>query len=124
MLPELPRKLFAEALGTALLLAVVIGSGIMAERLAGGNVAVVLRCDGAMLHLAVQDDGPGIAASEHARVFERFYRGLGHAANGSGLGLAIVRQAVLRMGGQVHVGAGLGGRGVGFFISIPKAPSS
>jgi glycerol uptake facilitator-like aquaporin len=34
--------LFAEALGTALLLAVVIGSGIMAERLAGGNVAVAL----------------------------------------------------------------------------------
>ena len=35
---DLPRKLLAEALGTALLLAVVIGSGIMAERLAGGNV--------------------------------------------------------------------------------------
>jgi signal transduction histidine kinase len=90
----------------------------------GGNVAVVLRCEGPMLHLAVQDDGPGIAASEHARVFERFYRGLGHAANGSGLGLAIVRQAVLRMGGQVHVGEGLGGRGVGFFISIPNASGS
>ena len=38
----LPRKLLAEALGTALLLAVVIGSGIMAERLAGGNVAIAL----------------------------------------------------------------------------------
>ena len=38
----LPRKLFAEALGTALLLAVVIGSGIMAERLAGGNAAIAL----------------------------------------------------------------------------------
>ena len=37
-----PQKLGAEALGTALLLAVVIGSGIMAERLAGGNVAVAL----------------------------------------------------------------------------------
>jgi glycerol uptake facilitator-like aquaporin len=36
------QKLFAEALGTALLLAVVIGSGIMAERLAGGNAAVAL----------------------------------------------------------------------------------
>ena len=36
------RHLFAEALGTALLLAVVIGSGIMAERLAGGNAAVAL----------------------------------------------------------------------------------
>jgi glycerol uptake facilitator-like aquaporin len=37
-----PRKLLAEALGTALLLAVVIGSGIMAERLSGGNVAIAL----------------------------------------------------------------------------------
>ena len=36
------QKLFAEALGTALLLAIVIGSGIMGERLAGGNVAVAL----------------------------------------------------------------------------------
>jgi glycerol uptake facilitator-like aquaporin len=39
---ELSRKLLAEALGTALLLAVVIGSGIMAERLSGGNTAVAL----------------------------------------------------------------------------------
>ncbi|KQV53001.1 glycerol uptake facilitator [Pelomonas sp. Root1217] len=39
---SLPRRLLAEALGTALLLAVVIGSGVMAERLSGGNVAVAL----------------------------------------------------------------------------------
>jgi glycerol uptake facilitator-like aquaporin len=38
----LARRLVAEALGTALLLAVVVGSGIMAERLAGGNVAIAL----------------------------------------------------------------------------------
>jgi glycerol uptake facilitator-like aquaporin len=35
-------KLLAEALGTALLLAVVVGSGIMAERLSGGNMAIAL----------------------------------------------------------------------------------
>src|SRR3954468_7120667 len=44
--PALPlepaRRLVAEALGTALLLAVVVGSGIMGERLAGGNVAIAL----------------------------------------------------------------------------------
>lgn len=39
---DFPRKLFAEALGTMLLLTVVIGSGIMAERLSGGNVAIAL----------------------------------------------------------------------------------
>ncbi|WP_431045668.1 aquaporin [Roseateles sp. L2-2] len=38
----LPRKLFAELLGTALLLTIVIGSGVMAERLCGGNMAVAL----------------------------------------------------------------------------------
>lgn len=37
-----PQKLFSELLGTALLLAIVIGSGIMGERLAGGNVAIAL----------------------------------------------------------------------------------
>jgi glycerol uptake facilitator-like aquaporin len=36
------RRLVGEGLGTALLLAVVIGSGIMGERLAGGNVAIAL----------------------------------------------------------------------------------
>lgn len=41
-MPNPLRKLFAEALGTLLLLAIVIGSGVMAERLAGGNVAVAL----------------------------------------------------------------------------------
>jgi glycerol uptake facilitator-like aquaporin len=40
--PPLARRLGAEALGTALLLAVVVGSGISAERLAGGNVALAL----------------------------------------------------------------------------------
>lgn len=36
------RRIVAEGLGTAMLLAVVVGSGIMAERLAGGNVAIAL----------------------------------------------------------------------------------
>jgi glycerol uptake facilitator-like aquaporin len=39
---DLARRLTAEAVGTALLLATVVGSGIMAERLAGGNVAIAL----------------------------------------------------------------------------------
>ncbi len=38
----LPAKLLAEGLGTTLLLAIVIGSGVMAERLSGGNLAIAL----------------------------------------------------------------------------------
>ena len=40
--PTLARRVVAEAVGTALLLAAVVGSGIMGERLAAGNVAIAL----------------------------------------------------------------------------------
>ena len=39
---DLPRRLLAETLGTTLLLAIVVGSGIMGERLAAGNDAIAL----------------------------------------------------------------------------------
>jgi glycerol uptake facilitator-like aquaporin len=39
---DLPRRATAEAVGTAMLLATVVGSGIMGERLSGGNVAAAL----------------------------------------------------------------------------------
>lgn len=39
---NLPRRIIAELIGTAMLLAAVVGSGIMGERLAGGNVAIAL----------------------------------------------------------------------------------
>lgn len=44
-MPSLPRRVFAEWLGTAFLLAAVVGSGIMAQRLSGGNVALALLCN-------------------------------------------------------------------------------
>ena len=57
-----PRRLAAEALGTALLLAVVVGSGIMGERLAGGNVAIALLANtlatGAALVVLISVFGP------------------------------------------------------------------
>jgi glycerol uptake facilitator-like aquaporin len=58
----LARRLAAEALGSALLFAAVIGSGVMAERLAGGNVAVALLgntlATGAILFVLVTMLGP------------------------------------------------------------------
>ena len=41
-MPTMPQRLAAEALGSAFLLATVIGSGIMADKLSGGNVAIAL----------------------------------------------------------------------------------
>ena len=45
MIGDLRRRAIAEALGTGLLLAAVVGSGIMAQRLAGGNIALALLCN-------------------------------------------------------------------------------
>ncbi len=59
---DLPRRLFAEWLGTAFLLAVVVGSGIMGERLADGNVALALLgntlATGAILMVLILIFGP------------------------------------------------------------------
>jgi glycerol uptake facilitator-like aquaporin len=58
----LPRRLAAEFIGTMLLLAAVVGSGIMADRLAGGNVALALLCNaiatGAALVALILTFGP------------------------------------------------------------------
>ena len=42
MTADMPRRLTAEAVGTAMLLAAIVGSGIMADRLSSGNAAVAL----------------------------------------------------------------------------------
>ncbi|WP_086081025.1 sensor histidine kinase [Bordetella genomosp. 13] len=58
----------------------------------GGHITVRVRNDHGQGLLEVEDSGPGIAAAERTRVFDRFYRVLGTQSDGSGLGLAIVRE--------------------------------
>jgi len=59
---SLAQRLVAEALGTAFLLAAVVGSGIMAAKLSGGNVALALLCNtlptGAILTVLILSLGP------------------------------------------------------------------
>ncbi len=59
---DLPRRLAAEFIGTALLLAAIIGSGIMAAKLSGGNTGLALLCNaiatGAALFVLITIFGP------------------------------------------------------------------
>jgi two-component system sensor histidine kinase MprB len=69
--------------------------------------------------LEVRDHGPGIAAEDLPRVFDRFYRAPGARARpGSGLGLAIVRQMAEAHGGSVHAANDPGG-GARLTLELP-----
>ncbi|MBN8247934.1 MAG: sensor histidine kinase, partial [Verrucomicrobia bacterium] len=62
-------------------------------------------------HLRVRDQGPGIPAEDHARIFERFHRRgseLRRETQGIGLGLSIVRHIVEAHGGRVWVESEVG----------------
>lgn len=73
------------------------------------------------VRLAVSDDGPGIAATDQARIFDPGIR-LDAGRPGSGLGLAIVRSIVAAHGGRVTVAEAPGG-GATFTILLPAGAS-
>ncbi|MBC8086300.1 MAG: DUF4118 domain-containing protein [Phycisphaerae bacterium] len=77
---------------------------------------------GSMLELSVADRGPGIAESEHDRIFEPFYRASTASSDvrGAGLGLSIARQFAKAQGGDLRVRTRDGGGSV-FTLSIPAA---
>ena len=78
--------------------------------------------------LEVEDDGPGIPASERSRVTERFYRIPGTAGTGSGLGLAIVREIANAHGAELDIGEGqpgeTGASGARVALSFPPPASN
>ena len=85
----------------------------------GGQVRVVVSADAGYAELRVTDDGPGIAAEDASRVFERFYTTRRHD-KGTGLGLALVRAIVEAHGGSVSVVSQLG-NGATFRARLPAA---
>ncbi len=69
--------------------------------------------------LKVEDNGPGIPASEKDKVFSRFYR-LDKTQPGSGLGLAIVRDIAIDHGAVIDVQPGPSGVGTVFLVRFPS----
>lgn len=90
---------------------------------AGGAVGVSLRTEAGRVRIAVDDAGPGVAAEDRARIFERFARGrnVGRGSRGgSGLGLALVHEHVRAHEGTVEVRDRPEG-GSRFVIELPLA---
>jgi signal transduction histidine kinase len=90
-------------------------------RHAASLVCVGLRDEHGTVELVVDDDGPGIAPEDRARVFERFVRlddARARDEGGSGLGLAIVRKIVASSGGSVEVTESPTG-GARFTVRLP-----
>jgi len=87
----------------------------------GGQVVLQANAVPGGLSVKVSDTGPGIAAADVPRIFERFYRGeasRSRATGGSGLGLAIVKGVVEAHGGSVGVETAPG-RGTTFSFVLP-----
>jgi len=75
----------------------------------GGRVTVRTGRANGHAFLEVEDDGPGIAQEERARVLERFYRVPGTPGTGSGLGLAIVREIAASHAASMFIADGSAG---------------
>ena len=91
----------------------------------GKKVLVEVQATAELVSILVVDQGIGIAARDHQRIFERFYRvdrARSRSTGGSGLGLSIVRHVVSNHGGTVSV-VSEEGRGSTFTIVLPRAES-
>ena len=87
-----------------------------AKKVNSVNISVVTHPDKALIN--IQDNGIGISKESITKIFEMFYRGH-ESSKGSGIGLYIVKQAITKLGGDIHVES-VEGSGTHFTIEIPN----
>ncbi|HLO03433.1 MAG TPA: ATP-binding protein [Symbiobacteriaceae bacterium] len=88
----------------------------------GGRVHLQTVATETEVQVIVSDSGPGIAADQLERIFERFTRAPGEAsrrASGTGLGLAIARNIVEQHGGRIWAESAPG-QGATFTVALPR----
>jgi signal transduction histidine kinase len=84
-----------------------------------GRIVVRGKPHGPRVAFEVEDNGRGISASDHQRVFDLFRRAGNQDQPGEGIGLAHVRALAYRLGGVIDVSSELG-RGSTFRLILPK----
>jgi two-component system, OmpR family, sensor kinase len=86
----------------------------------GVAITLATHLEGNMVHIRVDDDGPGISESEVQDLFGRFRRGATRG-EGSGLGLTVVRALAQAHGGTASLSTSAAG-GVSAVLSLPRGP--
>ncbi len=87
----------------------------------GETIDVFVNADGEKCILEVSDSGMGIQDADMERIFDRFYRGLGHDAIGSGLGLAIVKSIIEMHGACIALDKAQNGTGLKVRVEFVSA---
>lgn len=92
----------------------------------GSEIGISAEAGGGRLTLSVSDEGPGLAAGEETRIFEKFYRsGATQHVSGTGLGLAICKGVVDLHGGDISAESRSGERtGTIVTVSLPLPEES
>jgi signal transduction histidine kinase len=125
-LEGVPPRICADGVGLRLVLENLLMNAL--RHADPGEVRLGIRAREGSMTVMVEDDGPGIALREQARVFEPFARGarsLREQRPGSGLGLHLVRRVAVTLGGEVRIespyaAAGGGHRsGSRFVVTFP-----
>jgi two-component system sensor histidine kinase GlrK len=112
---DVDGALLASAIGNLLSIAVRFSPP-------GATITIAVRREGHELWIDVADQGPGVPADEHERIFEPFFRGRVQAQDGlpgTGIGLSVVAETVQAHGGRVVLLPAA--HGAHFRIRIPHA---
>lgn len=116
--PTAIEQVFANLIGNALNYLDPQRPGIITIRRAPIPPDLDIASSDTMQAFVVEDNGVGIAAAYHHKVFQAFKRLQPEMAQGEGMGLAIVRRIVERHGGAVSVQSEPG-KGSKFFVVLP-----
>ncbi len=123
IIPAQPVEFTGDRLAVRRVLDVLIDNAVKYS-VAPAEVTVALDATAGRVVLRVRDHGPGLAAEEHTKIFERFYRvdkARSRQMGGAGLGLSIAQWITHQHHGTITV-ASTPGQGAEFSVNLPTGP--